>query len=258
MPRRLALLPQHAAGSAEVVGQTGGEGAIEGVPVGVGDHQDVAGAALLGHDRHQSVSTEPDRRQPNVLGHGEKLPAGGEIVKSPCRALFCWRSAGDPSGPGSPRPATRSAPHVRRSRSFLMAIFGGLFLAACSNGTGPGGGPSLDCTTAVAEALAVGEHRILDPNQNDACVRLPPAGPAGAEYPLCAGCHGGDRRRRTGWRPTTRSLGLPRRPRRGNSHLPCYPRSGHRSEPLPSTPCFESGNEPSPGARRWLSSTRGG
>jgi hypothetical protein len=71
---------------------------------------------------------------------------------------------------------------VRSSRSFLMAIISGLFLAACSNGTGPGGGPSLDCTTAVAEVLAVGEHRILDPNQTDACVRLPQAGPAGAEY----------------------------------------------------------------------------
>jgi hypothetical protein len=63
-----------------------------------------------------------------------------------------------------------------------MAAFGGLFLAACSDGTGPGPGPSLDCTDASAEALVVGEHRILDPNQSDACVRLPPAGPAGAEY----------------------------------------------------------------------------
>ena len=71
---------------------------------------------------------------------------------------------------------------MRRSRSFLMAIFGGLFLAACSDGTGPGPGPSLDCTATDAEVLAVGEHRILDPNQTDACVRLPPAGPAGAEH----------------------------------------------------------------------------
>jgi len=69
---------------------------------------------------------------------------------------------------------------VRRSRSFLTAVSGGLLLAACSDGTGPG--PSLDCTDTNAEALAAGEHRILDPNQSDACVRLPPAGPAGAEH----------------------------------------------------------------------------
>jgi hypothetical protein len=35
---------------------------------------------------------------------------------------------------------------------------------------------------ASVEALAVGEHRVLDPNQTDACVRLTQAGPAGAEY----------------------------------------------------------------------------
>jgi hypothetical protein len=71
---------------------------------------------------------------------------------------------------------------VRRSRSFLTAVSGGLFLAACIEGTGPGSGASLECTDTSAEALAVGEYRILDPNQNDACVRLPPAGPAGAEH----------------------------------------------------------------------------
>jgi len=71
---------------------------------------------------------------------------------------------------------------VRSSRSFLTALSGGLFLAACSDGTGPGGGPSLDCTTAAAEVLAVGEHRILDPNQTNACVRLPQAGVGGAEH----------------------------------------------------------------------------
>jgi hypothetical protein len=71
---------------------------------------------------------------------------------------------------------------VRSSRSFPMAVFGGLLLAACSDGTGPGPGASLECNDTSAEALAVGEHRILDPNQNDACIRLPPAGPAGAEH----------------------------------------------------------------------------
>ena len=87
--RRLPLLPQLAAGSAEVMGQPGGESPFQGLPVGIGDHKNVAGAALLGHDRHQSVSTEPDRRQPNVFGHRVKVPAGSEIVKTPCRALSC-------------------------------------------------------------------------------------------------------------------------------------------------------------------------
>jgi hypothetical protein len=71
---------------------------------------------------------------------------------------------------------------VRRSPPSLTAVVGGLFLAACSNGTGPGPGPSLECSVASVEALAVGEHRVLDPNQSDACVRLPQVGPAGAEH----------------------------------------------------------------------------
>ena len=70
---------------------------------------------------------------------------------------------------------------MRSPRSFPTAVFD-VLLAACSNGTDPGPGPSLDCTAASAEALAVGEHRILDPNQADACVRLPAAGPSGAQH----------------------------------------------------------------------------
>ncbi|MDQ3209466.1 MAG: hypothetical protein M3Q37_12790, partial [Gemmatimonadota bacterium] len=38
------------------------------------------------------------------------------------------------------------------------------------------------CADANTEALAVGQRRILDPNQDDACVRLPTAGPSGAQY----------------------------------------------------------------------------
>jgi hypothetical protein len=34
------------------MGETGGKSAFQGFPVGVGDHENVAGAALLGHDRH--------------------------------------------------------------------------------------------------------------------------------------------------------------------------------------------------------------
>lgn len=71
---------------------------------------------------------------------------------------------------------------MRRSRSLLMAVFGGLFAAACSDGTGPGTGPSLMCAEVNTEVLAVGQHRILDPNKDAACVRLPAAGPSGAQY----------------------------------------------------------------------------
>ena len=62
-----------------------------------------------------------------------------------------------------------------------MAV-AGLVLAACSDTTGPGTGPVLDCTAASTQVLAVGEHRIIDPAPAGACVRLPPAGGAGAEY----------------------------------------------------------------------------
>jgi hypothetical protein len=55
-------------------------------------------------------------------------------------------------------------------------------LASCSDGTGPGGGPGLDCSAASVRALAVGEHQILDPSQDGACVRLPAASAAGAEH----------------------------------------------------------------------------
>jgi hypothetical protein len=59
---------------------------------------------------------------------------------------------------------------------------GGCLALACSDGTGPGGGPALTCTDANTEVLAVGEHRILDPTRDAACLRLPAAGPAGAEH----------------------------------------------------------------------------
>jgi hypothetical protein len=61
-----------------------------------------------------------------------------------------------------------------------MAVFGGALVVACSNGTGPSA--LLVCTDVDAEALAAGEHRILDPNQEDACVRLPAAGSSGAQH----------------------------------------------------------------------------
>ncbi len=71
---------------------------------------------------------------------------------------------------------------MRSARSLFLLTFGGCLLLACSDGTEPGGGPALTCNDASIEALAVGEHRILDPTQDDACVRLPAAGAGGAEH----------------------------------------------------------------------------
>src|SRR5437867_13079862 len=106
------------------MGQASGESAIQCVPVGEGDHQNVAGTALLGHDRHQSVSTEPDRRQPNVFGHGEKVPVGSAIVKSRCRTLSCLMSAVVLPVSVSPLSATRSVLQVRPSRAPFAVVFG--------------------------------------------------------------------------------------------------------------------------------------
>ncbi len=71
---------------------------------------------------------------------------------------------------------------MRSSRSSLLAALGGFLVIGCSDGTGPGDPIVLECTDASAEVLAVGEHRILNPLQDDACVRLPQAGASGAEH----------------------------------------------------------------------------
>jgi hypothetical protein len=71
---------------------------------------------------------------------------------------------------------------VRSARSFFRLALSGCLVLACSDGSGPGTGPALACTEASTEVLAIGEHRILDPTVDDACVRLPAAGPAGAEH----------------------------------------------------------------------------
>jgi hypothetical protein len=57
-----------------------------------------------------------------------------------------------------------------------------MMIASCSDGTGPGGGPPLDCSQATVRVLAVGEHQVIDPNQDGACVRLPAASGTGAEH----------------------------------------------------------------------------
>lgn len=63
-----------------------------------------------------------------------------------------------------------------------MAVFGGLFLAACGDGTGPGDQPAAPCTDANIQVLAVGEHRVVDPALTGSCVRFPDPGAGGAEH----------------------------------------------------------------------------
>ncbi|HEX2249480.1 MAG TPA: hypothetical protein VHH32_03980 [Gemmatimonadales bacterium] len=69
---------------------------------------------------------------------------------------------------------------MRRARWFSVML-PVLVLVGCSDGTGPGD-PPLECSVESVRALAVGEHRIIDPTVEGACVRLPEAGAGGAEH----------------------------------------------------------------------------
>jgi hypothetical protein len=60
-----------------------------------------------------------------------------------------------------------------------MVVLLGAVAAACSDGLGP---ESLNCSAASTRTLQIGQHEILDPNASGACIRLPAAGPAGAEH----------------------------------------------------------------------------
>jgi hypothetical protein len=62
----------------------------------------------------------------------------------------------------------------------LAVVLGGSLFLGCS--TGPDDSASLECSDASTEALAVGEHRVLNPSLADVCVRLPAAGAGGAEH----------------------------------------------------------------------------
>ena len=70
-------------------------------------------------------------------------------------------------------------PWLRSSLAVSCAV---VMIVSCSDGTGPGPGPGLDCSEASVRVLAVGEHQIIDPTQEGACVRLPAASAAGAEH----------------------------------------------------------------------------
>ena len=84
-------------------------------------------------------------------------------------------------GAGFPFFSVRGVFTVRCLRSaFGISVV--LVLASCGDGMGPGNDPSLSCSAASVRALAVGEHQIIDPLQDGACVRLPAAPAGGAEH----------------------------------------------------------------------------
>jgi hypothetical protein len=60
-------------------------------------------------------------------------------------------------------------------RVSLTVVSTGLLTIGCNDGIGPGGPPPLDCSAAAVRTLAIGEHQIIDPGQDGACVRLPPS-----------------------------------------------------------------------------------
>jgi hypothetical protein len=86
-----------------------------------------------------------------------------------------------------------------------------MVIASCSDGTGPGGPPPVDCSQASVRVLAVGEHQVIDPNQDGACIRLPAASAAGAEHlyvPLATSSSDGDNGVSGSYLVTGQSLGI--------------------------------------------------
>jgi hypothetical protein len=62
-----------------------------------------------------------------------------------------------------------------------------LVLAACSNSTAPSGTPGpAACGSSPPVQIAAGAHLVIDPEATAGCIRLPDAGPAGAEHLLMA------------------------------------------------------------------------
>ncbi|HEY7635130.1 MAG TPA: hypothetical protein VH763_06280 [Gemmatimonadales bacterium] len=64
----------------------------------------------------------------------------------------------------------------------VVALSGAVFMAGCGDGgVGPTTPSVLDCSAVTPTVLSVGQSAVLDA-QDTACVRLPNAGPDGAEY----------------------------------------------------------------------------
>src|SRR5216117_1456792 len=89
MSRRRAFLPQLAARAAAVVGLTGVAGPLEGLAVGVGHHQHLAGERALSHDGDESIVPEAHGLNPIFWGEGHplKIPALTRIVKIPAARI---------------------------------------------------------------------------------------------------------------------------------------------------------------------------
>src|SRR2546428_677791 len=89
VPRRRAFLPQLAARAAAVVGLTGVPRLLEGLAVGVGHHQHLAGERALSHDGNQSIVPETHGLNPIFWGEGHllKIPAFTRIVKIPAARI---------------------------------------------------------------------------------------------------------------------------------------------------------------------------
>lgn len=76
-------------------------------------------------------------------------------------------------------------PRLSRSSLPVVLLIAGLALAACGGGSDPVS-PKVDCDGVAVTSLAVGAHAIVDPAAANGCLRLPAAGPAGAEYLVVA------------------------------------------------------------------------
>jgi hypothetical protein len=69
-----------------------------------------------------------------------------------------------------------------RQTHVLAVLLAGASLLGCSDSTAPAPGNTLDCSSSSTRTLAVGEHQIIDPLTQGACVRLPAAGSSGAAH----------------------------------------------------------------------------
>ncbi|MEO8636334.1 MAG: hypothetical protein ABI587_13760 [Gemmatimonadales bacterium] len=73
------------------------------------------------------------------------------------------------------------------SRSRTIAVVAGLYVGSTGCGSGDTSPtPTIDCAGVTTTALAVGVQAIIDPAPQHGCLRLPPAGPQGAEHLVVA------------------------------------------------------------------------
>src|SRR2546430_5648677 len=88
VPGRLPLLPEAGPAAAVVMRLAGIARALQRRPVGVCDHQDLAGEGALSDDGDESIVPEAHVLDPVVGGHVGKISAHLRIVKMPCGNNF--------------------------------------------------------------------------------------------------------------------------------------------------------------------------